>query len=90
MNKEELVEFASRKANLSKTECLNCLNAITEIISQVLKRGEPVKISGFGRFETKICNERRGINPQTLKHITIHQKIVPNFKSSKKFKESIK
>ena len=83
MNKEELVEFASKKIKLSKMDCLNCLNAITDIIGQVLKRGEQVRISGFGKFEPRIRNERRGINPQTLKAITINQKIIPYFKGSK-------
>lgn len=90
MNKDELVEFASRKAKLSKTDCVNVLNAMTEIISAVLKRGERVRISGFGNFEPRIRSERRGINPQTMERITISQKIVPYFKSSKKFRESIK
>jgi DNA-binding protein HU-beta len=90
MNKEELIEFASRKAKLSKTDCLNFLNAVTEVIGEVLKRGDQVRISGFGSFEPRIRNERKGINPQTLEKITIHQKIVPYFKSSKKFKENIK
>ena len=90
MNKEELIEFASRKAKLSKSDCLNCLNAITDVICQVLKRGGNIKISGFGKFESRIQNERHGINPQTLERITIHQKIVPFFKSSKKLRENIK
>ena len=90
MNKEELIEFASKKAKLSKVDCVNVLNAITEIITEVLKRGERVRISGFGNFEPKIRNERRGINPQTLEKITISQKIVPYFKSSKKLRENIK
>ncbi|MDD4110425.1 MAG: HU family DNA-binding protein [Clostridia bacterium] len=90
MNKEELIKFASRQAKLSKTDCLNCLNAITDIIGQVLKRGDQVRISGFGKFEPRIRNERKGINPQTLKQITINQKIIPYFKSAKKLKENIK
>lgn len=90
MNKEKLVEFASKKAKLSKSDCLNFLNAVTEIIGEVLKRGDQVRISGFGSFEPRIRNERKGVNPQTLEEITINQKIVPYFKSSKKFKERIK
>lgn len=90
MNREELIEFASKKSKLSKIDCLNCLNAITEIISDVLKRGDHVKICGFGKFEPRIRHERKGINPQTLEEITINQKIVPYFKSSKNFEENLK
>ena len=54
MNKNEMIEFVSRKAQLSKKDCLSCLDAITELIGEVLKRGEEVKICGFGKFEPKI------------------------------------
>lgn len=90
MNKEELIHFASQKARVSKSDCLNCLNAITEIIGDVLRRGDRVRISGFGNFEPRIRNERIGINPQTFEKIIINQKIVPYFKSSKKLKENVK
>jgi DNA-binding protein HU-beta len=90
MNKNELIEFVSKKAKLSKTDCLNCLNAITDLISEVLKRGGDVKISGFGRFEPRIRHERKGINPQTFEEIVINQKVIPHFKSSKKLNEKMK
>jgi DNA-binding protein HU-beta len=90
MNKEELIDFASKKAKMSKQDCLNCLNAITQTIGDVLKRGHQVRISGFGSFEPRIRNERVGINPQTFEKITINQKIVPYFKGAKKLKENIR
>lgn len=90
MNKEELIFFASQKTKLSKSDCLDCLNAITEIIGDVLRRGDRVRISGFGNFEPRIRNERTGINPQTFEKITINQKIIPYFKGAKKLKENIK
>ena len=90
MNRDEFIEYVSRRAKLSKKDCLNCLNAITELIAEVLKRGGDVKICGFGKFEPKIRHERKGINPQTLEEITIRQKIVPSFKSFEKFDEKLK
>ncbi len=90
MNKNEMIEFVSRKAKLSKKDCLSCLDAITELIAEVLKRGEEVKICGFGKFEAKIRQEREGINPQTMEKITIKQSVVPSFKSSKEFCEKLK
>lgn len=90
MNKNELVEFASRKAKLSKKDCLNCLNAITELVAEVLKRGDQVRICGFGKFEPRIRNERKGINPQTKDNIIIKQKLVACFKSSNLLNEKLK
>ena len=90
MNTSELIEFVSRKAQLSKKDCLNCLSATCELIAEVLKRGGEVRICGFGKFEPKIRSERKGINPQTLEEITIKQKVVPTFKSYEKFEEKLK
>lgn len=90
MNKNELIEFVSRKSKLSKKDCLNCLDAICELIAEVLKRGENVRICGFGKFEPKIRHERKGVNPQTMEQIIIKQKLVPSFKSYEKFDEKLK
>lgn len=90
MNKNELIEFASRKANMSKKDCLGCLNAITELIAEVLRRGDKVQICGFGKFEPKIRSERKGINPQTKSEIIIHQKVFVSFKSSNDLNEKLK
>lgn len=90
MNKNELIEFVSRKSQLSKKDCLNCLSATCELIAEVLKRGGEVKICGFGKFEPKIRHERKGVNPKTLEEITIKQKVVPTFKSYEKFEEKLK
>lgn len=90
MNKDELVEFVSRRAKLSKKDCINCLNAITELITEVLKRGGDVKICGFGKFEPKIRHERKGINPQNMEAITVKQNVVVGFKSSSKLNEKLR
>lgn len=90
MNRNELIDFASRRTRLSKRDCLNCLNAITELIGEVLRRGESVKICGFGKFEPKIRHERKGINPQTLEELIVRQRVSVGFKSFEKFDKNLK
>ncbi len=89
MNKNELIKKTTERTTLTSKECKMCVDAITELISEVLKRGEKVYISGFGKFETKIVHERQYFNPQTNKKETTMQKIVPIFKSGKKLKEKM-
>lgn len=89
MNKNELIKKTTERTTLSSKECKMCVDAITELISEVLKRGEKVYISGFGKFETKIVHERQYFNPQTNKKEMTMQKIVPIFKSGKKLKEKM-
>lgn len=89
MNKNQLIEETAIKANLSSKDCKRCVNAITELISEVLKRGDKVYISGFGKFETKTVEEREFYNPRTNKKEISCQKIIPVFKSCKKFKNDM-
>lgn len=89
MNKKQLINLTSKKTSLSNEECKRCLDAITELICDVLKRGEKVYISGFGKFETKIVSERVFYNPISETKQISNQKIVPIFKSGKKLKEKM-
>lgn len=89
MNKNELIKETTERTKLSSKECKMCVDAITELISEVLKRGEKVYISGFGRFEIKIVHEREYFNPIKNKKEISNQKIVPIFKSGKKLKEKM-
>ena len=89
MNKSELIKEASKKSSLTSEDCKKCINAITELISEVLKRGDKVYISGFGKFETKIIPEKIFYNPITEKKQVSCQKIVPIFKSGKQFKNNL-
>ncbi|MBO4412654.1 MAG: HU family DNA-binding protein [Clostridia bacterium] len=89
MNKTELILETSKKAKLSSEDCKRCLDAITELICEVLKRGDKVYISGFGKFETKIVSEHLFYNPIAETKQMSSQKIVPIFKSGKKLKEKM-
>lgn len=90
MNKKDLVKEISKNTELSQVDCLNCLDAITEIICKSLNKGEEVNIFGFGKFEVKKRAERRIINPQTQRPMIIKQRRVPVFKSGKVFKDAVK
>ena len=89
MNKKELIKHTAQKTNLRSKDCLACINAITELISEVLKRGEVVHIAGFGKFETKVLPEHEFYNPISAKKEIALSKIVPVFRSGKKLKENI-
>ena len=59
MNKTQLVEKTSQKLKITKKECLNCINAITQLIYDSLSRGENVNITGFGKFSVKTTREHK-------------------------------
>lgn len=50
MTKAELVAAISQKANLSKVQAREALEAFTRTVTDSLKRGEEVRLVGFGTF----------------------------------------
>ncbi len=89
MNKSELVTAISEKTGSSKKSVEVSLNALTEIISKELKKGEKIQLVGFGTFETRKRAARKGRNPQTKEEIKIPASVAPAFKAGKALKELI-
>lgn len=79
MNKQELCNYVSGKTKLSKTQCLNVLDNTIEAISGALKKGQDVRLVGFGTWKKAKRKARMGRNPQTGKAIKISARNVVKF-----------
>jgi integration host factor subunit alpha len=51
-------------------------------MKEALEGGEEVKVSGFGKWEIKQKDERRGRNPQTGEPMSISPRTIVTFKPS--------
>ena len=80
MNKAELINAISEKANITKTEAKNALDATLEAIAEAMAQNDKVALIGFGTFSVSEKGERTGINPATKEKITIPAKKVVKFK----------
>ncbi len=89
MNKAEFIKELSKKSKLTQKDCANCLNAMTQLVTQTLRKGENVTLIGFGKFQVKHRNARKTFNPQTKKQMLIPANKVPQFKPGKALKEAI-
>ena len=89
MNKTELVEYVSNDTELTKADCYRILESVVENIRRSVKRGEDVKLTGFGTFTRVKRKARTGRNPQTGEEIKIPAVKVPKFKPGKEFKEML-
>ena len=58
MNKTELVAALAEKTQLPKKNAELALNAVVEVITESLSKGDKVQIVGFGSFEVKDRPER--------------------------------
>ncbi|MET0397916.1 MAG: HU family DNA-binding protein [Longimicrobiaceae bacterium] len=93
MNKSEIVQQLASRANISRADAQRAVDALfavdTGIISQALKSGDKVQITGFGSFETKRREARKGRNPRTGKEIDIAASTSAAFRPGKGLKDSI-
>ena len=89
MNKEELVQEISKKANVTQKEATEVLSSLIDTIQKTVAKGKKVTLVGFGTFESRKRAARTGRNPQTGKEISIPAKTVPVFSAGKKFKEVV-
>ncbi len=90
MNKEELVQEISKKANVTQKATADILSATLETIQKTVSKGKKVTLVGFGTFEARKRAARTGRNPQTGAALKIAAKTVPAFSAGKKFKEAVK
>jgi integration host factor subunit alpha len=89
MTKADLVDAVFGKVGLSKIESQNIIEMIFETIKQTLVEGESVKVSGFGTFNVKKKNARRGRNPKTGDDLEITPRRVITFRASNQLKDNV-
>lgn len=90
VNKQMLVSEVAKKAELSKSNAKEAVDAVVESITNALANGDKVQLIGFGTFEVRERAARKGRNPQTGKAINIPASKVPAFKPGKALKEAVK
>ena len=89
MNKKELVAAIAEKAAISKPVAEKALNAFVETVEETLKKGDDIRLVGFGTFEVRERKARKAQNPQTKEEITIPATKVPAFKAGKGLKDVV-
>ena len=89
MNKTELVEVVSSKAEITKAEAGRVVSAMLDAVNEGLKKDGKVVLPGFGTFEVRSRTARVGRNPRTGEKIKIKASKVPAFKPGKGMKDNL-
>ncbi len=89
MNKTELIAAVAEKTGLTKKDAERVVSATFETVTETIKAGEKVSVSGFGIFEVKTREARVGRNPRTKEEIKIPATKLPAFKASKTLKDVV-
>lgn len=90
VNKDALVDAIASKNDLSKKDVENVIETLLEKITEEIRTGNKVTLTGFGTFRVSARAAREGINPQTKEKIQIPAMTVPKFTAGKALKEAVK
>ena len=90
MTQQKLIETLARETGYSQKEVRRFLDIFTGVITNHVKKGEKVAITGFGTFNLGRRAARRGRNPQTGEIIHIPEMKMPRFRAGKSLKEEVR
>lgn len=90
MTKADLVKKVASRVGLTKKKADGAVDALFEVIRDVLKKGEKVQLIGFGSFYVKSRPPREGRNPRTGERIKISAKKVPVFKPGGSLRNAVR
>ena len=89
MKKTELIEAIAQRADVPKSQAQRYFDAFEGVVTDSLKGGEEVQITGFGKFYVREQKARDGRNPQTGEKMRIPAQKVPSFSAGNSLKESV-
>ncbi len=89
MNKNDLVAHVADNAGLTKADAAKAVDAIFDGITGTLKKGDEVRLVGFGTFLVSARAASEGRNPRTGETIKIPASKQPKFKAGKGLKDAV-
>ena len=90
MTKADLVAQVAKKAGLTAKAAKDAVGTVFGSISDALKRGEKVVVTGFGTIMVRRRAARKGRNPQTGAEIQIPATKTRGFTAGKSLKRMVK
>ena len=89
MNKQDLIGQVADRAGLSRTDSARAVETMLEVITSALKRGDEVRLVGFGNFSVTRRKASTGRNPRTGEPMKINDSTQPKFKPGKGLKDAV-
>ena len=89
MNRRELVNAVAAHGGLEPKQVDATMRALTDVITAVVSKGEPVQISGFAKFAKVERSARMGRNPATGEPVRIKASKKARITPLKAFKDAV-
>ena len=89
MNKNELIDAVATATELKKSDAVKAVDSVFDTITTALKKGDEVRLVGFGTFSVSAREASEGRNPRTGEKIQIAASKQAKFKPGKTLKEEL-
>jgi DNA-binding protein HU-beta len=89
MNKNDLIAEVAETAGINKADATKAVDSVLESITGALKKGDEVRLVGFGTFTVAKRAASEGRNPRTGEKINIPASQRPKFTAGKALKDAV-
>lgn len=88
MNKQDLIAAVVEATGLGRSDATGAVEAVFDTVSGALKRGDEVRVVGFGTFSVSKRAASTGRNPRTGEPMPIEASTQPKFRPGKTLKDA--
>ena len=89
MNKNDLIASVADSGDMTRADATRAVDAVFDSITSALKKGEEVRLVGFGTFAVSNRAASQGRNPRTGEPISIPASKQAKFKAGKGLKDAL-
>jgi DNA-binding protein HU-beta len=89
MNKNDLISAVADSSGLSRSDAAKGVEGVFDALTGALKKGDDVRLIGFGTFSIARRKASTGRNPRTGEAMQIKASNQPKFKAGKGLKDAV-
>ncbi len=89
MNKNDLIGAVAESSGLTRSDATKAVEGVFDAVTSALKKGDEVRLVGFGTFSVAKRKASTGRNPRTGEPMSIKASSQPKFKAGKGLKDAV-
>ena len=88
MNKQDLANQVADITGLARSDAARAIDAMLDVITESLAKGEEVRLVGFGSFVAGVRKATTGRNPRTGDPMNLAESVAPKFRVGRNLKSA--
>lgn len=89
MNKNDLIGVVADQTGLSRGDVTKAIDGMLDAVTEAMKKGEEVRLVGFGTYTVSRRAASEGRNPRTGEPLKIAASNQPKFRPGKALKDAL-